>query len=58
LPPGPYLHSSRATAWGDLYRIYAVTKRDGIAFNLAYIDDDFAEPHPDQLDLAYMNWRT
>jgi PDZ domain len=32
-----------------------VTKRDGIAFNLAYVDDDFAEPHPDQFDSAYMN---
>jgi len=37
---------------GDLYRIYAVTKRDGVAFNLAFIDDDFVEPHPSQFDNA------
>ena len=40
---------------GDLYRIYAVTKRDGVDFNLGYIEDDFDEPHPDQFDRAYMN---
>jgi hypothetical protein len=40
---------------GDLYRIYAVTKRDGVEFNLAYIDDDFTEPHPIQFDRDYMN---
>ncbi len=26
---------------GDLYRIYATAQRDGMDFNLAYIDDDF-----------------
>jgi len=26
---------------GDLYRIYAITQRDGIEYNLAYIPDDF-----------------
>ena len=27
---------------GDLYRIYTTSMRDGLDFNLAYIDDDFA----------------
>jgi hypothetical protein len=40
---------------GDLYRIYTVTKRDGVGFKLAYIEDDFKEPHPDQFDRSYMN---
>ncbi len=35
---------------GDLFRIYATTKRDGIAFKLAYIRDDFLEPHPSEFD--------
>jgi predicted acylesterase/phospholipase RssA len=39
---------------GDLYRIYALTKRDGIAFHLAYIRDDFDEPHPAEFDHDYV----
>jgi predicted acylesterase/phospholipase RssA len=39
---------------GDLYRIYAITKRDGIAFKLAYIRDDFLEPHPTEFDHEYV----
>jgi hypothetical protein len=39
---------------GDLYRIYAVTKRDGIRLQLAYIDDDFADSHPAEFDRQYM----
>ncbi|HEY0223457.1 MAG TPA: patatin-like phospholipase family protein [Pseudolabrys sp.] len=39
---------------GDLYRIYAITKRDGIAFKLAYIRDDFIEPHPTEFDHDYV----
>jgi hypothetical protein len=39
---------------GDLYRMYAQTKRDGIAFRLAYIGEDFAEPHPAEFDRPYM----
>jgi hypothetical protein len=38
----------------DLYRIYALAKRDGVGFRLAFIDDDFAEPHPAEFDRAYM----
>ena len=30
---------------GDLYRIYSVTQRDGIDFNLAYIPPTFVTPH-------------
>jgi predicted acylesterase/phospholipase RssA len=39
---------------GDLYRMYAVAKRDGIGFRLAFIDDGFQEPHPAEFDHAYM----
>jgi len=39
---------------GDLYRIYAITKRDGIAFKLAYIKDDFLEPHVGEFDHDYV----
>jgi hypothetical protein len=38
---------------GDLYRIYAMTNRDGIDFRLAYIKDDFDEPHPSEFDRNY-----
>jgi hypothetical protein len=31
---------------GDLYRMYALAKRDGVHFQLAYIGNDFTEPHP------------
>jgi predicted acylesterase/phospholipase RssA len=39
---------------GDLYRMYALAKRDGVGFQLAFIDDDFAEPHPAEFDHGYM----
>jgi Patatin-like phospholipase len=39
---------------GDLYTIYALTKRDGFRFRLAYINDDFVHPHPDEFDHDYM----
>jgi predicted acylesterase/phospholipase RssA len=39
---------------GDLYRIYAITKRDSIGFRLAYIRDDFDEPHPADFDHDYV----
>jgi hypothetical protein len=39
---------------GDLYRIYLITQRDGIDYNLAYIDSDFDAPHNDEFDTAYM----
>ncbi len=31
---------------GDIYRIYELSERDGVRFQLAYIGDDFTEPHP------------
>lgn len=39
---------------GDMYRMYANTKRDKVDFNLAYIGDDFAEPYPGMFDQTYM----
>lgn len=39
---------------GDLYRIYLITQRDGIDYNLAYIDTDFDTPHEDDFNTAYM----
>ena len=39
---------------GDLYRIYATTQRDGLDFNLAYIDEDFSAPRAGDFDTAFM----
>ena len=39
---------------GDLYRIYSVTQRDGIDFNLAYIPPTFNTPHTKDFDTLYM----
>jgi predicted acylesterase/phospholipase RssA len=39
----------------DTYRMYLTTKRDGVAFNLAYIDSDFPEPYKGPFDRTYMN---
>jgi hypothetical protein len=39
---------------GDLYTIYALTKRDGFRFRLAYINDDFVYPHHDEFDHDYI----
>jgi predicted acylesterase/phospholipase RssA len=39
---------------GDLYRIYSVTQRDGIDFNLAYIPPTFTTPHTKDFDTVYM----
>jgi hypothetical protein len=39
---------------GDVYRIYAITKRDDTDFNLAYIPESFKVPHTTQFDTAYM----
>ena len=39
---------------GDLYRIYSVTKRDGIDFNLASIPADFTETSDESFDQKYM----
>lgn len=40
---------------GDIYRMYALAKRDGVRFRLAYIGDDFRQAHPAaDFDHAYM----
>jgi predicted patatin/cPLA2 family phospholipase len=39
---------------GDLYRIYSVTKRDGIDFNLASIPPDFSDTSGEPFDQRYM----
>jgi hypothetical protein len=39
---------------GDLYRIYTITKRDNVAFNLAYIPATFDVPHTKNFDPVYM----
>ncbi|MCU0761341.1 MAG: patatin-like phospholipase family protein, partial [Steroidobacteraceae bacterium] len=39
---------------GDLYRIYLTCQRDGVAFNLAHIPEDFAAPHREEFDIEYM----
>lgn len=38
----------------DLYRMYLTSKRDGVAFNIAYIDEDFRLPYKGPFDKAYM----
>lgn len=38
----------------DTYRIYLTTKRDNVAFNLAYIGDDFTLPYKGPFDKTYM----
>jgi hypothetical protein len=44
----------RTQGVGDLYRIYGITQKDGIDFNLAYIPDDFEETAEEQFDPVYM----
>lgn len=44
-----------ANAVNDLYRIYLTAQRDGVDFNLAYLEDEFAEPYKGPFDKAYMN---
>jgi hypothetical protein len=39
---------------GDLYRIYALAKRDGVRLELAYIGDDFEQPRSAEFDHQYM----
>jgi predicted acylesterase/phospholipase RssA len=39
---------------GDLYRIYSVSRRDGLDFNLAYIPQTFVTPHKTEFDTVYM----
>jgi predicted patatin/cPLA2 family phospholipase len=39
---------------GDLYRIYSVTRRDGVDFNLASIPADFTDRRDEPFDQKYM----
>jgi hypothetical protein len=39
---------------GDLYRIYAIARRDHVNFRLSYIPSSFQAPHPGEFDTAYM----
>jgi predicted acylesterase/phospholipase RssA len=41
--------------FGDLYRIYLTTQRDGFEFNLAFIGPEFTYPPHAQFDTAFMN---
>ncbi|HKZ16628.1 MAG TPA: patatin-like phospholipase family protein [Geobacteraceae bacterium] len=39
---------------GDLDRIYLITQRDGVDFNLAYVPASFNAPHKEDFDTEYM----
>src|SRR5215468_2353237 len=43
-----------ASGQNDVLRVYFVTKRDGVDYNLAYIGRDFKVPRPGPFDQAYM----
>jgi predicted acylesterase/phospholipase RssA len=43
-----------ASGQNDVLRVYFVTKRDGVDYNLAYVGRDFKEPRPGPFDQAYM----
>ncbi|NOQ15158.1 MAG: patatin [Methyloprofundus sp.] len=45
----------RASGTGDLYQIYALCKRDGNDFNLAYIPTDFTDKPSEGFDPVYMS---
>jgi predicted acylesterase/phospholipase RssA len=44
-----------SNAVGELYRIYTTTQRDHVDFNLALIEDDFAERYKQLFDHDYMS---
>jgi len=44
----------RTQGIGDLYQIYALCKRDGNDFNLAYIPSDFTDKATELFDPVYM----
>ena len=44
----------RTQGIGDMYRVYLATKRDGIAYHLAYIPDTFEEKPNEPFDKEYM----
>jgi hypothetical protein len=44
-----------SNAVGDIYRMYLVTQRDRVDFNLAYISSRFTTPYDKPFDPVYMN---
>ncbi len=42
------------SGYNDVIRIYALTRRDGVDYNLAFIDTEFPEYQHEQFDPAYM----
>jgi hypothetical protein len=42
------------SGYNDVLRIYATTQRDGVDYNLAYIEPDFRFPRKEDFDPAYM----
>jgi hypothetical protein len=44
----------RTQGVGDIFQIYALCKRDGNDFNLAYIPSDFTEKPTEGFDPVYM----
>ncbi len=44
-----------SNAIGDIYRMYLMTRRDNVDFNLAYISSRFTVPYEKPFDPAYMN---
>lgn len=44
-----------ANGMGDIYRMYLVTRRDNVDFNLAYISSRFTVPYDKPFDPVYMN---
>jgi hypothetical protein len=42
------------SGYNDVLQIYAVTKRDGVDYNLAYIEPDFTKTKDQQFDPSYM----
>jgi hypothetical protein len=48
---GTMIHYS---GYNDVVRIYLTSQRDGVDYNLAYIDADFTFPRKENFDTAYM----
>jgi hypothetical protein len=42
------------SGYNDIMRIYATTKRDGVDYNLAYIEPDFPDIKHEEFDPAYL----
>src|SRR3954463_5793088 len=42
------------SGYNDILRIYATTRRDGVDYNLAYIETDFPEVKHEEFDASYL----